>query len=1439
MLYLGIIVFTATPACQRWTAKKAAAVLSEQLKTDVSIGRARLGLFSRLVLDDVLLLDQGGDTLLAATRLSAKMNVMELTRGRIRIDNVQLFGYDVRLRRDSPDEPYNFQFIIDRFASQDTTSTPLDLAISSIVVRRGRLSHDLTYAPLEDRFSAAHLHIDDLHVKASIDSLTNEIIRLYINELGFTESRSGLTLENLAGRADLLKDEVTIHFSSLQLPGTSMSIKANARKAHDAAWTDIDALRADVQVGGHITPSDLSALVPQASAIDKVVNLSAVAHLEESSVVVHKLTADAEGLALMAVGEGHLNTADSTTAIPLDRLSLDVRQLSLSHDFYSPILAALSKSQPGGVLSDNLTTTLSHLGDISLEGHFDGNGRPSHASIDATVATSIGSLKAAGQIIDSDRFEMRATSSELRLSELLADASTLPVDDLTLEVDARGSVKSRSANGHLTAEHLNVKGTVLDNIDATFDLSRTAVKALLRLSDDQYAFGADVDLSSTRELALQLQSLDQLQGRVALSDVRVKTADHDFTLDQLAIAATNDDYGHHLIARGDFLDAYIDGNFSYQRLPATAQALLHAVLPSLIPKPATSTTDDSDQMTFSLNLWDAEPLREFAGIDLVLPQPGYIEGDIDGSKRQMRVQADLPHVTYGAEDLRAVSLLFRQAEDSITSFLTLQRMMEHGPLDLSVAAAAKDDKLQSTLTWDEHNLSVLSGQLATTTRFSSDDQGKFRFDIDFHPTQVIVSDTAWNVRPSSVSFADGVLDVDSFEVTQQGRHLRVNGRVSKQAADTLYADLRGIDLQYVLGLIDFHDVEFEGQATGKIKAHSLMTSIAVDADLRVDDFKLNEGLLGTAYINGGFGRKDDRAIDLDALVHEPTHGEISHITAIIKPGHEPGRGIDLSVNARRINTYFLNDFTDFIFTDLQGQASGYAHLYGPFKQLNVEGELELDTLSVTIDALGTRYHLHPGDSVHLHPGGIRFNDIHVYDKFHGTDNRKHYGTLNGEVRYKHFKNLSYEFNISANEMLGYDFHDFGDQTFYGTVFADGDVRLAGQPGQVNIDIRCRPRTGTVFTYNASSPEATTENHFIRFIDSRQLPTGSALPTDSTDVGPAILPQPTTGNEKEERSDMHINFDLDITPEAQMRLLMDPRSEDYITLFGDGHIRANFFNKGEFQMYGTYRVDHGTYRLSLQDVIRKDFQFKPGSTITFGGNPMKGDLNLQAVYTVPSVSLNDLTVGSNFSASSVRVNCLMNIGGQAEHPQVSFDFDIPNVNEDEKQMVRALISTEEERNLQVIYLLGIGRFYTYGLAADQSQTNAAVQSLLSSTLSGQLNNFLTNAIGNGNWNFGTNFSTGNQGWTNVDVEGSLSGRLLNNRLLINGTFGYRDTPIANTNFIGDFDVQWLLTSSGNLSLKAYSETNDRYFTKTALTTQGIGIQVKKDWNNLGELFRRRK
>lgn len=125
------------------------------------------------------------------------------------------------------------------------------------------------------------------------------------------------------------------------------------------------------------------------------------------------------------------------------------------------------------------------------------------------------------------------------------------------------------------------------------------------------------------------------------------------------------------------------------------------------------------------------------------------------------------------------------------------------------------------------------------------------------------------------------------------------------------------------------------------------------------------------------------------------------------------------------------------------------------------------------------------------------------------------------------------------------------------------------------------------------------------------------------------------------------------------------------------------------------------------------------------------------------------------------------------------------------------------------------------------------------MSQQINSLLGNLIKNDNWNFGANISTGDEGFSNAEYEGMLSGRLLNNRLLINGQFGYRDNANATTSFIGDFDIRYLLFPNGNMQIKVYNQTNDRYFTKSSLNTQGIGLILKKDFTSLSELFGTRK
>ena len=316
--------------------------------------------------------------------------------------------------------------------------------------------------------------------------------------------------------------------------------------------------------------------------------------------------------------------------------------------------------------------------------------------------------------------------------------------------------------------------------------------------------------------------------------------------------------------------------------------------------------------------------------------------------------------------------------------------------------------------------------------------------------------------------------------------------------------------------------------------------------------------------------------------------------------------------------------------------------------------------------------------------------------------------------------------------------------------------------------------------------------------------------------------------------------VNATPDATLRVLMNEESGDYIDLLGNGMLRISYFNKGAFNIFGNYVVDHGVYKMTIQNVLAKDFQFQEGGTIAFGGDPLRSALDLKALYTVNGVSLSDLNIGRNFSTNNIRVNCIMNITGTMDSPNVDFDMEMPTVNADAQQMVRSLVNSEEEMNQQVIYLLTIGRFYSQSgnnsvEESDQSQTSLAMQSLLSGTISQQINNVLSSVLNNSNWNFGANISTGDEGWNNAEYEGILSGRLLNNRLLINGQFGYRDNSNATSSFIGDFDVRYLLFPNGNLAVRVYNQTNDRYFTKNSLNTQGIGLIMKKDFNGWRDLF----
>ena len=167
-LYLAVLLLTSLPAFQRWGAGQASRLLTDKTGGRVSIGNMRLNVLGHIILDNVELYDQRDTLMLQASRIAAKMDLMPLVEKKIRISGAQLIGARATLYKDG-EAPYNFQFLVDAFSSKDTTSSPLDLQLGALVVRRGEVRFDRLDQPTTPgKFNPNHLHVKDLSLTARL-----------------------------------------------------------------------------------------------------------------------------------------------------------------------------------------------------------------------------------------------------------------------------------------------------------------------------------------------------------------------------------------------------------------------------------------------------------------------------------------------------------------------------------------------------------------------------------------------------------------------------------------------------------------------------------------------------------------------------------------------------------------------------------------------------------------------------------------------------------------------------------------------------------------------------------------------------------------------------------------------------------------------------------------------------------------------------------------------------------------------------------------------------------------------------------------------------------------------------------------------------------------------------------------------------------------------
>ncbi len=1434
-LYVSLVILIQLPFMQRWLGGVVGDALSRKLGTAVSIGRVDLGFFNRLIIDDVVIKDQQQADMVSARRMSVKVELLPLLSGRVSISSAQLFGASAVLYRDSAGATPNYQFAIDALTNKDKKEpSRLDLHIGSIIVRRLSLTYDQRDAPqTPGRLNMQHLKVSDVTAHVLLRTLTDDSLNVNVKRIAMHE-QSGLDLQRLSLRLEANRRQALLTDFTLEMPGTALGIDT-ATVVHGLSLTDSLAFHVS-RLKGVIALADLSAVLPDNVPLERNldIDISDIGGTDHSMACPHLSIATTDG-ALQLLLSGHADSDERSFRTSIERLSVS-----------SDLMADLQEVIP------DLPPLIGRIGSLDITAHA---GTDDFGDIrgQGRAVTSLGTMTWRGTMMDdASRWTAHIDTDSLDLGSLTANselgllAASLDLSGTHQQVNILGDVPILDLHGYryhqlsvdavyspsATSGHLKIDDTNLQaNVEGSYGYSNGSTESgtdggrlrmtgtidmlapqALHLSDRWGAatFSAivDADLSGS--------SWRNAMGTLDLDDFVMAQSDTThYHLDNLHIRMGTDDERRYWRLTCDFGEVLFTGHSNWTfSLPPFGQI-----------GPAKGGADNDFELTARLS--DSSWMQKLLGIQLDLQGPLMVDAQVNDSEERMTVEAAIPSFLYGNVGYRNGNILLSRQGDSTSCDVRVTRLTDKGaPLHLAMTTNAKENEATSHLSLS--NETGDGGTVSLVTSIYENDEGKSEVHTRVMPSRFVLNDNLWDLEPCDILYNDKSLMIDHFSLHHDDEHLIIDGIASSNATDSLVIDLQGVDVAYVLEAVGFRSVRFGGHATGKAYVCQALSKPEAWADIAVTDFLFQEARMGILEAVAVWNAEEGQ-VDLEGVIDDGADAQ-TFVDGFISPRRKE---IDLGIQAQGTNIGFVRSFTQSFISNIEGKGYGDVRIIGPLKAIDIVGEVAVEG-KAAIKPLGTTYTF-TGDTVHLTPGVIGFRQFTLNDR------DGHTATLNGDITHTHLKNIHFNLLADASGLLAYDFPQMdAGGTIGGTVWADGQALMQGRPGEVTIDCDVTPTPGSFFIYNASSPDGINQQQFITWESSLR---DESLVLSDTTTNPrekSLKTQLSTLN----TSDLRLNLRINATPDATMRLLMDQSSGDMINLNGSGALRASYYNKGSFQMFGTYAIERGSYSMTIQNLLKKNFLFQEGSTMVFNGDPFGAALNWKTVNTVNGVSLSDLGLGNAFTSNTIRVNCLMNIVGTAGEPRVEFDLEMPTLNSEEQQMIRAIMASEQELNQQVVYLLGIGRFYTQGAnnanTQGYGQTELAMQSLLSGTVSSQINQLLSQVIKNDDWNFGANISTGNEGWHNAEYEGLVSGRMLNNRLLLNGQFGYRDNATqATPSFIGDFDIQYLLTRGGSIALKAYNKTNDRYFTHSSLNTQGIGLIMKKDFNGIRDLFIRRK
>lgn len=1432
ILLLGIL-FTLPPV-QTFVGKIVTKELKKSTGADINVERVAVSVFGGVKLRGVLIKDHHQDTLIYSKNIQTKiLSVGRAIKGDLIFGDLKADNLTFYLTTYKGEENSNINIFVEKLENPDKPKSdePFILKAENLKISNGRFK-------VENQNKETPVAVDFTRLNASLNdfSIVRDLITADSEVFSF-QYHTGVFVENLKGKAKYSKTQ--IHLLDLEATTKEQTylkgnIVLNYNEGDLSDFTDKVVMDVDFEQGSKLASTDIYYFYPELVQ-NKIFDFRVKANGTLNDFLAENLFLSDGNM----IVSGDLHFKDITVVQERGfTISGNIDELNTSNKSLKALLPNVLNRLPN---------QLDNLGNVILTGQM----RLTKDDLDlkSNIVTQIGNLTTdlkMQNITDSDNtsYQGNLVTNNFNLGRFLGTKS---VGRITANLTANGKgftqqTVNTTVDGSISSIHFNgynyrkilVNGELKqpyfqgefhiddDNVKLSFD-------GLLDLTSKikRYDFEAQVDYADLNKLNLverdsisilkgnivfegEGNSFDDMAGKLNFSRASYQNQNEIYFFEDFNVTSEFDEENVRTIAINspDIIEGNLVGRFSYAELPKIFQNALGSLYTNYSP----FEIHEKQFLRFNFSIYNK--IVEVFFPEISFGNNTFIRGNINPDEEMFKLNFATPTLDIGENTIHKIDLQVDNKNPLFNAYVEMDSISNklYKISDFGMINVKHNDTLYFRTEFKGGSKEQDFYNLNLYYTINQDNNSV----VGFQKSELQFKDFMWYLNEEDrqdnriVFNTANDLSVENFILSHQNQFVQLGGTIRGNNYKDLDLNFQNVDLSKITPEID--KLHLEGLLNGNIHFKQEEELFHPISSLEIMNLAINEIELGdltidaegdetlsTFGINAYLFKDDD-----DIFVME---GDLKTINK------QTFANMDIRMN--NLNLTPFGEFGGEVMTDIRGFATGRTTVSGNLKNPEINGRLFLDKAGMKVAYLNTDFNFDNNTIVDITERQIIFGNINLTDTKYNTQ-----GSLNGRINHKMFSDWVLDLNLSSNRLLVLDTEDSDDTMYYGTAFIKGNATIKGATSGLVITADATSEKGTHLYIPVGDSKSAGEVSHIKFLS----------PDEKYNSEIAIEDRFTT-------TGLELKLNLNVTPDASIDIIIDRDTGHAIRGGkGNGTLELDINTLGRFTMNGIFTVEEGKYDFRYGGLINKEFNVRRGGTITWSGNPVLANMNIQGVYATeanPAVLLDNPSFNRK-----IPVNLIIDVKGTLEAlEEPDFNITFPSVSTVLQSEIQYKLADDDTRRTQAFALL-LSRNFIGG----EGMGSGALAGSLTETASSLFNNLILDD--NSVFQIGVDYTVANRDPNRTrDIEDSdrlginLSTQI-NEDITINGKLG---VPVGGTQqsvVVGNVEILMRLNEDRSLNARVFNRENDiNYFGEGIGYTQGIGLTWEVDFDSFGELGRK--